>query len=266
MSNVSLPISTPQLLALDFDGVICDGLREYFQTSLRTYTQLWPDSDRALLSTFAEEFYALRPLIESGWEMPLLLRSLVLDLPRAEIRQNWFQVCRELLQQAQLDKAQLSQTLDRVRDQWIAEDLPGWLRLHRFYPGVIDRLRQLQSSSIQVYIITTKEGRFVRQLLQEQGLAIADDQIIGKESTRPKSETLQQLLQSHQLAAPQIWFVEDLLKTLEKVKQQPLLSNIGLFLADWGYNTPQSRLAIANDPAIHLLSLAQFSQDFSAWL
>ena len=43
----------PTILALDFDGVICDGLIEYFQTFWRTYCQIWkpsqtvPDSDLA---------------------------------------------------------------------------------------------------------------------------------------------------------------------------------------------------------------------------
>ena len=33
----------PDVLALDFDGVLCDGMQEYFETSRRTYTQAWPD-------------------------------------------------------------------------------------------------------------------------------------------------------------------------------------------------------------------------------
>lgn len=266
MSPSSPKDPSPHLLALDFDGVICDGMREYFQTSLRTYEQLWQDSDHATLNACAENFYTLRPLIESGWEMPLLLRSQILEIPLGDIRQNWSQICPGLLRRENLNKTHLTQILDRVRDQWIAEDPLGWLHLHRFYPGVIDRLRQLQTSSIPFYIVTTKEGRFVRQLLQEQGVAIAPHQIIGKEIAQSKSETLRQLKQSHQLASRQLWFVEDLLKTLEKVNQQPDLSGMGLFLADWGYNTAQTRAAIANDPTIHLLSLAQFSQDFPYWL
>ncbi|MHC5726941.1 MAG: HAD family hydrolase, partial [Nostoc sp.] len=33
--------SSPTILALDFDGVICDGLIEYFEVSWRTYCQIW---------------------------------------------------------------------------------------------------------------------------------------------------------------------------------------------------------------------------------
>jgi len=266
MADFSLKATSPQLLALDFDGVICDGMEEYFQTSLRVYEQIWCDRDRSTLKGFAADFAQLRPLIESGWEMPLLLRSLVLKIPVADIRQNWAQVCDDLRQRENLDPSFLTQTLDRIRDQAIATDLASWLQLHRFYPGIIERLRQLQASSTLVYIVTTKEGRFVRQLLSEQGVELSERQIIGKEIAQPKYETLGQLIESHRLAPGQVWFVEDLLKTLEKVHKQPKLSGIGLFLADWGYNTPQTSAAIANSPSFHLLSLAQFCQDFSHWL
>jgi 3-deoxy-D-manno-octulosonate 8-phosphate phosphatase KdsC-like HAD superfamily phosphatase len=30
-------MSAPQTLALDFDGVLCDGLLEYFETAWRAY-------------------------------------------------------------------------------------------------------------------------------------------------------------------------------------------------------------------------------------
>ena len=39
--NVAMII--PDVLALDFDGVLCDGMREYFETSRRTYAKAWPE-------------------------------------------------------------------------------------------------------------------------------------------------------------------------------------------------------------------------------
>jgi len=35
-------MTIPDILALDFDGVCCDGLREYFETSRRTCARVWP--------------------------------------------------------------------------------------------------------------------------------------------------------------------------------------------------------------------------------
>ncbi|NEQ22656.1 MAG: HAD family hydrolase, partial [Microcoleus sp. SIO2G3] len=62
-----------------------------------------------------------------------------------------------------------------------------------------------------------------------------------------------------------IWFVEDRLKTLQSVLAQSDLADVRLFLADWGYNTPAERERAQQQPQIHLLSIAQFTQDFNSW-
>ncbi|MFN9958138.1 MAG: HAD family hydrolase, partial [bacterium] len=54
-------------------------------------------------------------------------------------------------------------------------------------------------------------------------------------------------------------------KTLELVKQQSDLKDVQLFLADWGYNTQPEREAGQNDSRIRVISLSDFSQDFSHW-
>jgi phosphoglycolate phosphatase-like HAD superfamily hydrolase len=254
----------PHLLALDFDGVICNGMQEYFQASVRCYAEIWRDRTSGELQSLAADFQHLRPLIESGWEMPLLLRARIQNIPLKTIEADWTAVRRDLLRQEGLDPRRLVQALDRVRDGWIQTDLEGWLGLHRFYQGTIERLAKLAADSFPFYIITTKEGRFVRQLLSERGLAIAPERIIGKEARRPKGETLRRLCQSWELQPREIWFVEDLPNTLYKIRQQPDLAGIGLFLADWGYNTPRDRQVSARE-SVKLLSLAQFSQPFSTW-
>jgi phosphoglycolate phosphatase-like HAD superfamily hydrolase len=260
-----MSVNSPQIIALDFDGVICNGLREYFESSQRTYQQIWPQTTNASLAPLAEKFYQLRPVVELGWEMPILLRALVLEIEPTSILENWPAIGEEILSSENLDRQTVIAQLDEVRDCWIREDLTGWLNLHQFYPGVITRLQQILATSTLLYIVTTKEGRFVRQLLQKQGLAIPESAIIGKEIKRPKSETLREILTVNTTLPTALWFVEDLLKTLRSVQQQPDLEGVQLFLADWGYNTRKMRESIANDHKIQLLSLEKFTQDFKGW-
>jgi phosphoglycolate phosphatase-like HAD superfamily hydrolase len=255
----------PKILALDFDGVICDGILEYFQTTKCTYETLWKIDDRDRLDQFADQFYRLRPVIETGWEMPILLRALVLQIPDENILDNWPAILKNLLESDQLDKSLIIQNFDKVRDTWITKDLDSWLGLHRFYPGVIERLKQILNSSTKLYIISTKESRFTQTLLAEQGVLINPQHILGKEVKQPKYKTLRQILDQNQLNPEQLWFVEDLLKTLQLAADQPNLNNIGLFLADWGYNTQLICDSIQNNPQIKLLSLNQFNQDFLNW-
>lgn len=259
-----MTFNQPTLLALDFDGVLCDGLREYFQTAWRTYCQLWSPPDAVSPEELAPIFYRTRPVIEIGWEMPILIRALVLGISEAEILENWPTIAHQIVTDEQLKAEVIGPHLDKVRDQWIETDLSGWLSLHQFYPGVIDRIQPLIDSAVSVYIITTKEERFVRSLLEEQGVIIPDGKIFGKGYKKPKSQILRELLATS--ATPEnIWFIEDRLQTLLSVLKQPDLNSVQLFLADWGYNTQKERDSVVEYPPIHLLSLSQFSQDFSDW-
>ncbi len=256
----------PKLLALDFDGVICDGLLEYFQTTQRCYTYLWPTSKPDHLLDYAEAFYRLRPVIETGWEMPLLLRALVCGVPEDEILEDWPRILAQLQATNTLTKKEVAESLDHVRDTWINTDLDHWLALHRFYPGVISALKGwLDQGHPKLYIVTTKEGRFVQTLLAQQGLELKPEQIIGKEINQPKFVTLGQLLDQEKCPVESLWFVEDLLKTLAKVAQEPRLDGAKLFLADWGYNTAAVRASIKNSPRFNRLSLMQFQGNFAQW-
>lgn len=259
MSNI------PDILALDFDGVICDGLLEYFASTKRTYQQIW---DEKVDDSLAPSFYRLRPVIETGWEMPILLRALVLGIAEAEVLADFQAIARNIVESEGLEKKTVVQKLDGARDSWIKDDLENWLGLHRVYPGVIARLQQVIKDGIIVYIVTTKEGRFANRLLQEQGVNLPIEQIIGKESKRPKYETLRILRDRHQQPGEDlsIFFVEDRLQPLQQVAQQPDLEFVDLFLANWGYNLEGDRTFAAQDQRIKLLSLELFTQDFTVWL
>ena len=252
------------ILALDFDGVVCDGLIEYFASTKKAYEQIWSEK---VDDSFAPSFYRLRPVIETGWEMPILLRALVLGRSETEILQDFRAIALKIIQSAKLEKQTVVNQLDGVRDRWIKSNLDEWLSLHRFYPGVIEQLKKIINSEIKLYIVTTKEGRFVKQLLQQQGLDLPTAQIIGKESKRPKYETLRIIRDKHQQLETEIKiiFVEDRLQALQQVAQQEDLKFVQLFLADWGYNLESDRQIATQNQQIKLLSLEDFQLAPDTW-
>jgi phosphoglycolate phosphatase-like HAD superfamily hydrolase len=258
----------PTILALDFDGVLCDGLIEYFQTAWRTYCQIWTPADQTPPEGLAEQFYRLRPVIETGWEMPVLVQSLLQHIPETELFLHWATIAQQQIQAIGLTPIEIAAKLDGVRDRWIASDVDDWLAQHRFYPGIIARLQQMVQDGTLFFIVTTKEQRFVRQLLQQQQIDLPESQIFGKEVKQLKSQTLRLLLQRfseepHQPATA--WFVEDRLKTLQNIALEPDLETVQLYLADWGYNTEPEREIARHDPHIHLLSLDVFARNFTRW-
>jgi phosphoglycolate phosphatase-like HAD superfamily hydrolase len=249
------------ILALDFDGVICDGMEEYLHSSWQVYCQIWQfGGDQP--ANLAADFRRLRPLIEYGWEMPLLVWSIYHQVPFTRIEESWSEVVQEILTEQKITATAITKVMDEVRDIAIATDLPGWLALQRCYPGTIDRLNSLPDH-IEPVIVTTKDGRFTRQMLENNGVQLPNNAIFGKEIKQPKTATLRQLLASQ---PAQIWFVEDRLPTLQAVEQQQDLDMVRLFLADWGYNTPAERAAAAQDPRVEMLSLERFCQDLSCWI
>jgi phosphoglycolate phosphatase-like HAD superfamily hydrolase len=261
----TMTTSSPTILALDFDGVICDGLIEYFEVAWRTYYEIWSPTNDTPPDDLALRFYRLRPVIETGWEMPVLIKALIEGIPDDKILQQWIAIAPQLLLDDRLQAREIGAKLDNLRDEWITTDLGGWLSLHRFYPGVVEKIKLTLASAVKLYIVTTKEGRFVQQLLQQEGVNLPPAAIFGKEVKRPKYEILRELIQVADEKTDNVWFVEDRIKTLQLIQQQTDLENVKLFLADWGYNTQTEREAAQNDSRIQLLSLSQFAKDFSAW-
>ncbi|MDZ8186289.1 MAG: HAD family hydrolase [Nostoc sp. ChiSLP02] len=258
--------TSPTILALDFDGVICDGLIEYFEVAWRTYSQIWPSANDTPPDDLALRFYRLRPVIETGWEMPVLIKALMDGISDDKILHEWVTITPQILLDNKLVAREIGAKLDNVRDEWIATDLEGWLSLHKFYPGVIEKIKLTLASGVKLYIVTTKEGRFVQELLQQEGVILPTTAIFGKEVKRPKYEILRELKQAEVNKTVNLWFVEDRLKTLQLVQQQTDLEDVKLLLADWGYNTQTEREFAQHDARIHLLSLSQFAKDFSNWV
>lgn len=255
----------PGILALDFDGVLCDGLKEYLDSTSKAYETIWHDK-LTIDDPIRQNFYRLRPVIETGWEMPVLLRAIALGYDPETILNSWFLVRDEIVEKEKLDKKSCAKALDSVRDTAIKLDLASWLGLHRFYDGVVARLNRILDSETIVYIVTTKEGRFVAQLLKQAGIELPPERIIGKEVKRPKYETIRLIAQENHINARDIWFVEDRLEALKLVRKQPDLYQVKLFLAQWGYNTEKERQIATKEDYLQLLHLSQFSQDFVAWL
>src|SRR3954465_3902775 len=133
-------MTAPRILALDFDGVVCDGRPEYFGTAWQAYVAAWPKP--ALTATrpdaIAARFSELRPLIESGWEMPLMVHALLAGVGEDALKDRAAgrRAPPAPMKPAGVGAEALGRALNTVRDEWFARDPASWIALHRFYPGV----------------------------------------------------------------------------------------------------------------------------------
>ncbi len=247
------------LLVFDFDGVLVDGMAEYWWSARRAALKLWPSL--ALPELAPPGFAQLRPLIHKGWEMVLMAAELSrsdLDLPA--LAANYAAALPAALARWGCAQEPLQAVLEQVRAEAIAADPEAWLALHRFYPGVVERLRRLASEGADWAVLTTKGAAFARQLLVAAQLEPVA--LYGHEQGS-KPEVLAQLLTEPAQQHRPIWFVEDRRPTLELVRRQPDLAAVRCFLVSWGYLAPGDGEQLPQgiawlDPASFAAPLAQW--------
>src|SRR3989442_1580119 len=115
-------------------------MREYFESAWRAYRRLRPGAPPRPPAGLFARFARLRPLVESGWEMPVLIHALRAGASRASLLRDWRPDA--WLADLAATREAVGAALDRVRDEWIAHDETGWLASHAFYPGVIEPPRR----------------------------------------------------------------------------------------------------------------------------
>jgi phosphoglycolate phosphatase-like HAD superfamily hydrolase len=245
------------LIALDFDGVLCDSARETGITGWKAGGRLWTDMGQPLPpEPLLDAYCRARPVIETGYEAILMMRLLKDGEDAEELLDSFPRRLQEVIRRSGIDASGLKGLYGSVRDRWIRDDPGGWLSLSPLFPGMADVLEGLATEA-GCYILTTKQERFVRQLLEHSGVHFAAEHIFGLDRGLRKEAVLRRLLELHPNCRAH--FVEDRLPTLRRLLAQPDLAAIRLHLACWGYNTEAERREAAR-LKIHLLGALSLAE------
>ena len=257
----SLALPPSPLLVFDFDGVLVDGMPEYWWSARRAALALAAaDSLPLHLPEVAPPGFAkLRPLIHQGWEMVLMAAELGrpgFDLGAAMLAYD--SSLAEALVAWGWPAERLQAQLEAVRRTAIAHDRAAWIALHRPYPGVVERLSRLGSEGAEWMVLTTKGAAFAAELLRAAGLTPAA--LFGHEHGS-KPEVLLQLRAERGLP---LWFVEDRRPTLERVRATPGLEEVRCFLVAWGYLAPGDQQGL-QAAGLHWLEPHRFAAPLAEW-
>jgi len=244
------------LLVFDFDGVLVDGMAEYWWSARRTALMLQPRL--SLPEQAPPGFSQLRPLIHKGWEMVLAALELSrVELDLSEYLAYYDAHLQGALERWQLEPTTLQTSLERLRSEAIQANPQAWLALHQPYPGVIARLKALAAERSPWRVLTTKGGSFARQLLLAYGL---EPEAVDGHEQGSKCDVLLQLSRHQQRP---LWFVEDRRPTLETVRRTAGLESVRCFLESWGYLAPGDQEQLPT--GIALLEPEQFAQPLARW-
>jgi phosphoglycolate phosphatase-like HAD superfamily hydrolase len=241
----------------DFDGVLVDGMDEYWWAARSAFLELVAADGLAFTAPdeIPDAFRCLRPRIHKGWEMVLVAAELgrrgaaaapdpgdssaSLIAPQAAAsRQAYERAVEVALARWRWTPERLQRSLEAVRQAAIRDDRAAWLRRHRFYPGVPERLARLAPEGADWLVLTTKGAAFAAELLAAAGLEPAA--LYGHEHGS-KPEVLRRLRDQRR----PLWFVEDRRPTLEQVRATPGLESVRCYLVSWGYLAPEDADEVA---------------------
>ena len=243
-------MSKQKIFLFDFDGVIVDGMNEYWHSSLMACEKYLNSPnitvDQKLYKKVPNTFKEIRPWVKFGWEMVLIVHEIIkTENPLKNINKDDFinqyhQNCQKILKNNSWSAEDLQKILDKSRKYQIDKDFETWVNLHNPFFEIKNFMEELKKRGIKTGIITTKGKIFAEKILKQ--LNIFPEFIFGYESGT-KIKIAEELTQAYKI----LGFIEDRKKTLIDIKQNLETSHIPCFLADWGYLKNSDRYNLGNE-------------------
>ena len=250
-----------KVFLFDFDGVIIDGMNEYWHSSLLACEKYLSSPnitvDQKLYRKVPNTFKEIRPWVKYGWEMVLIVHEIIKkenplnNLNKNDYINKYQQNCQRILEDNCWHSEDLQKILDKSRKYQIKKDFEKWVNLHNPFFEVINFMEALNKRGIQSAIITTKGKIFAEKILKQ--LNIIPEFVFGYESGT-KIKIAEKLSQTYEI----LGFIEDRKKTLIDIKKNSETSHIPCFLADWGYLKESDKYNLDN--GIKLLKLVNLKQ------
>jgi len=224
--------------ALDFDGVICHSAVETAMTGWKAAQSLWPDMRDELISKKEiQQFRAIRPCLEFGSEAVIIMRLLQQGVAMSALCDGYDQQLKSVIEADGLDLGELQILFGITRDSQIENNQLEWINNNPLFEDISEKLKALAQDDW--VIVTTKQERFVKAIMQANQINLDEARIFGLERKLNKQTVLAMLQKENPDRS--ITFIEDRLPTLLGVLDNPKLQSIKLQLVDWGYNTERDR-------------------------
>lgn len=248
-----------KILALDFDGVLIDGLREVFLNAVNTYQSMTGNmffSEEKLdfdafekypgLEKYYDEYRRLYCFGQGGHFHYVIIHAIVLGgtVENEEDIDKVMKGCKD----DELEKA--GKLFYELREELRAKDPEKWMNLHTVFREITDKLVELPAD-IKPVVATAKDKKSVEVLLEHFG--VGPMEILDKEYGLNKKVHMERLIQEYELSSDDICFVDDRLPVVLKAKE----TGVKCFIATWGSNNAKQReIAVAS--GIELLDLDEF--------
>jgi phosphoglycolate phosphatase-like HAD superfamily hydrolase len=240
------------ILALDFDGVLCDSTEECVVTawngwlahsgqaqSIRTPEEV-PDPYRTALRT-------QRCYVKTGGEYYVVLQS-VLEGRSISTQAEYTETLAAFRPRLKPYEACFFSARDQMRKQ----EESHWFDLHRVYPGIPEKLRQL-FEEWEIFVVTGKDRSAVQAFFKKFQVPLDASSIFDKDAGHDKLAVLKTLAASRGRALSQLRFIDDNIQHLLPVYKAGCRG----YLAGWGYHTDE-HLLLASQENVPILQLSNW--------
>ncbi len=217
------------VIAIDFDGVIGDSVKECFVQSVKAYSNLG-----GKIKTTAEtekQFREARPLTTQPEQFLSVLR-LMEQNPKIDFRQMTQQTMNNEFQKDKKRGKLFNQKFKEHRKEMQKISPKEWFALQRSFPRVAKFVRKLQAGN-KVFIATTKDSKSVSDLLKRYGISIPEKNIVAREFSSDKRKQLQEIAFRAGVPIKKIVLLDD---AIEQVRGAREIGAKGI-IAPWGYIT-----------------------------
>jgi len=227
-----------KLILFDFDGVIVNGMEEYwFSSRVACEKYLLNNSKNLNTDKYIDVpkiFIEIRPWVKYGWEMVLITHEIfkkckpLNKLTKNSFLENYEENCSKLLLEYSWNSIELQRCLDEARVFQIKNDFKKWISLHRPFNEVVSFIKYAKDKGYKIGVISTKGKTFTSKILSN--LDIFPELTFGYESGS-KVDIISNLSLNYDIKG----FVEDRRKTLSDILKNDQTKFINCYLAEWGY-------------------------------
>ena len=256
------------VIALDFDGVICDSAAECVVSAYGAFCQAKGEAFDPLVSSvpdyFRDGFYRMRPLIRDGRDYLMILYLLDLRVPMSD--QKDFDDALEtrlpdLLGLFGVESGpELEAAFQRYRAGFRERDESGWMDRNPLYPGMIKALSERQGDLRSVFVTTSKPSTVSKGILEHNGFTLPDGHVLGKDmvgASPDKNVHMRLVTEASKVSYADIHFVDDQVAHLESAQGL----GVNCYLAAYGYTT-EKQIDRARELGIRVLE----EEDLPKWM
>ncbi|CAA0130406.1 Uncharacterised protein [Mycolicibacterium vanbaalenii] len=218
------------IIALDFDGVICDGLLEcaavtWYAGHLDHCIPPLAEAVESLPQEYIDRFRSVRNYSRT------LTDFMVANHTTSPVRDRQeFDRVRNATPAQMLDaEAAIG---EQIRTRWRTGDFTSWMTQHTLYPGIHEFIARTPH---EIAIVSAKDPASISAILTHHGLAGAVSRIHG--SCTDKNQVLRHLVKS----SP-VLFIDDNLANVMAAETLPLTA----MWAEWGYRTIEDEAVAAS--------------------